>query len=72
MNGSGFTAEEFLTKSDFGRQGCWPGLRKGEAINILARNPVEWTCLDAAITSIGGVVVPIYDGFAGPDQIYRE
>ena len=57
-----FTAEEFRTKVISVAKGLLArGFRKGEAIAILARTRWEWTCLDAAITSIGGVVVPIYE-----------
>ena len=42
------------------------GLQQGERVALLCTTRVEWTYADFAITSAGGVVVPIY-----PDQLAR-
>ena len=36
------------------------GVRKGEAVNILADNCLEWLVADLAVVAIGGVTAAIY------------
>ena len=36
------------------------GVRKGDKVAILCRTRVEWTLVDYALATIGGVVIPIY------------
>lgn len=36
------------------------GIKKGDAVVIFSNTSVEWTLLDLAILSLGGVTVPIY------------
>lgn len=46
------------------------GIKVGDSVAILSRTSWEWTVLDLAITSIGGVTVPVYETDS-PDQIRR-
>ena len=36
------------------------GIRKGDKVSILCRTRLEWTLVDYALATIGGIVIPIY------------
>ncbi|MEU2351059.1 long-chain fatty acid--CoA ligase [Modestobacter sp. NPDC049651] len=44
------------------------GLEPGDRVGLLAKTRYEWTVLDYAIWTAGGVVVPVYET-SSPDQI---
>ena len=44
------------------------GLRRNDRVAILSENRVEWSIVDFAVMSIGGIVVPVYHTFS-PDQM---
>src|SRR3954447_15954220 len=46
------------------------GVRKGDAVAVLARTTVEWLLLDWAIMSIGAVVVGIYPTSSASETRY--
>ncbi len=54
------TASSRRAVSELGRGLIDLGLQPGERVALLCTTRVEWTLIDFAITSAGGVVVPIY------------
>jgi len=46
------------------------GVRKGEAVGLLAQNSLDWALLDFALAQIGAVVVPIYASSSEGDVGY--
>ncbi|WP_031506542.1 AMP-dependent synthetase/ligase [Streptomyces megasporus] len=63
------TAEEFLAEMRSTAKGLIAaGVRPGDRIGLMSRTRYEWTLLDFAIWSAGGVTVPIYET-SSPEQI---
>ncbi len=63
------TAREFLAEVTAVAKGLVAaGVKPGERVGLLSRTRYEWTLLDFAIWSAGGVVVPIYET-SSPEQI---
>ncbi|MCI1984163.1 MAG: AMP-binding protein [Bifidobacteriaceae bacterium] len=57
-----FTATEFADMVKSLAKGLLArGIKKGDAISILAHTCWEWTALDMAILSIGALTVPVYE-----------
>src|SRR5438874_1881358 len=46
------------------------GVRRGDAVAVLARTRLEWVLLDWAITNIGALVVGIYPTNTAPECAY--
>ena len=46
------------------------GIRKGDAVGILAQNSLEWALMDFALACVGAVSVPIYSSSAPADVRY--
>ena len=56
------TTEEFLAEVEVYARGLiGMGVRRGDAVALLASNSYQWMALDLAILSVGGVSVPIYE-----------
>ncbi|GAA2412627.1 AMP-dependent synthetase/ligase [Streptomyces glaucosporus] len=63
------TAREFLAEVRAAAKGLIAaGVRPGDRIGLMSRTRYEWTLLDFAIWSAGGVTVPIYET-SSPEQI---
>jgi long-chain acyl-CoA synthetase len=46
------------------------GIRKGDAVAIIAQTTIEWTLFDLALAQIGAVGVPIYANSSARDAAY--
>ena len=46
------------------------GLRKGDRVALLSQTRPEWTYLDQAILSLGGITVPVYPSVTGEEVGY--
>jgi long-chain acyl-CoA synthetase len=57
-----FTAVQFVAEVTAIAKGLLArGVKKGDAVSILAHTRWEWTALDMAILSIGALTVPVYE-----------
>ncbi|WP_419994222.1 AMP-dependent synthetase/ligase [Streptomyces boninensis] len=56
------TAAEFLAEVEAAAKGLIAaGVRPGDRVGLMSRTRYEWTLLDFAIWSAGGVTVPVYE-----------
>ncbi|MCF3104236.1 long-chain fatty acid--CoA ligase [Streptomyces roseoverticillatus] len=63
------TAAEFLAEVRTAAKGLIAsGVRPGDRVALMSRTRYEWTLLDFAIWSAGGVTVPVYET-SSPEQI---
>ncbi|WP_327392013.1 long-chain fatty acid--CoA ligase [Streptomyces sp. NBC_01186] len=63
------TAADFLTEVQTTAKGLIAsGVEPGDRVGLLSRTRYEWTLLDFAIWSAGGVTVPVYET-SSPEQI---
>ncbi|MFC7216739.1 AMP-dependent synthetase/ligase [Streptomyces polyrhachis] len=63
------TSVEFLAEVTAVAKGLIAaGIRPGERVALMSRTRYEWTLLDFAIWSAGGVVVPVYET-SSPEQV---
>ena len=46
------------------------GIRKGEAVGVLAATRLEWALIDFALAQVGAIVVPIYPNSSAKDCAY--
>lgn len=63
------TAADFLTEVQGAAKGLIAaGVRPGDRVALMSRTRYEWTLLDFAIWSAGGVTVPVYET-SSPEQV---
>lgn len=63
------SAADFLAEVEAAARGLVAaGLRPGDRIGLMSRTRYEWTLLDFAIWTAGGVTVPVYET-SSPEQI---
>jgi long-chain acyl-CoA synthetase len=64
------TAEAAERVDDYANGLLALGIRKGDAVAILAQTTLEWTLFDLALATIGAVGVPIYASSSAADAAY--
>ncbi len=63
------TAREFLAEVHAAAKGLIAaGVQPGDRVGLMSRTRYEWTLLDFAIWSAGGVTVPVYET-SSPEQV---